>query len=551
MGEKNNEGDLNIMMQTPLLVVDMLKRAETYYGNKLIVSRTSEEKTHRLTYAEWGKRTRRLADALTKLGVKRGDKVASFAWNQHRHLESYFAVPCLGACLHMVNIRLSAEHIAFIINHAEDKILLIDEDLVPLIEEVQDQLKTIQHYIIMCDGDLPNTTLPNALSYEELLASANEAFDFPTDINENTVASMCYTSATTGNPKGVEYTHRALVLHSMMSSMVDTFAISERDTVMPIVPMFHVNAWGLPYTSVNVGANQVLIGPQFNNALIADLIEQEKVTKTAGVPTIWLGVDQELEKKQRDISSLQAIYVGGSASPKGLIKKYEQTYSVPYYVIYGMTETTPIVSVARSMSYMDDWPEDELLNVRSTQGLTVPGIESSIMNENGEVPWDGETMGELRLRGPWIASEYYRDERTRDAMRDGWLYTGDIAVRTKNGYIKITDRTKDLIKSGGEWISSVDLENALMSHDDVFEAAVVAMPHPKWQERPLACVVLKEGATVTKDELMDFLASQFAKWWIPDDIVFLKEIPKTSVGKFLKAKLRENLEEIYPQLNFN
>ena len=536
------------MMKTPLLVVDMLKRAETYYANKLIVSRTSKEKTHRLTYAEWGKRTRRLADALTKLGVKRGDKVASFAWNQHRHLESYFAVPCLGACLHMVNIRLSAEHIAFIINHAEDKLLIIDEDLVPLIEEVQDQLKIIQHFIIMCDGDLPNTTLPNALSYEQLLASADETFEFPTDIDENTVASMCYTSATTGNPKGVEYTHRALVLHSMMSSMVDTFAICERDTVMPVVPMFHVNAWGLPYTSVNVGANQVLIGPQFNNALIADFIEQEKVTKTAGVPTIWLGVDQELEKKQRDISSLQAIYVGGSASPKGLIKKYEQTHGVPYYVVYGMTETTPIVSVARVMSHMDDWSEDNQLNVRTTQGLTVPGIESSIMNENGEVPWDGETMGELRLRGPWIADSYYRDERTAEAMRDGWLYTGDIAVRTKDGYIKITDRTKDLIKSGGEWISSVDLENALMSHDDVFEAAVVAMPHPKWQERPLACVVLKEEATVTKDELMDFLATQFAKWWLPDDIVFLKEIPKTSVGKFLKAKLRENLEEIYPQL---
>ena len=536
------------MMQTPLLVVDMLKRAETYYANKLIVSRTSETKTHRLTYAEWGKRTRRLADALTKLGVEKGDKVASFAWNQHRHLESYFAVPCIGACLHMVNIRLSAEHIAFIINHAEDKVILIDEDLVPLIEEVQDQLKTIQYYIIMCDGELPNTTLPNVLNYEELLASANEAFDFPTDLDENTVASMCYTSATTGKPKGVEYTHRALVLHSMMSSMVDTLAICERDTVMPIVPMFHVNAWGLPYTSVNVGANQVLIGPQFNNALIADFIEQEKVTKTAGVPTIWLGVDQELEKKYRDISSLQAIFVGGSASPKGLIKKYEETYGVPYYVVYGMTETTPIVSVSRSMSHMDTWSEDDILNTRITQGLTVPSIESSIINEDGEVPWDGETMGELRLRGPWIAAQYYRDERTRDAMRDGWLYTGDIAIRTKDGYIKITDRTKDLIKSGGEWISSVDLENALMSHDDVFEAAVVALPHPKWQERPLACVVLKGNATVTKEELMNFLGDQFAKWWIPDDIVFLKEIPKTSVGKFLKAKLRENLAEIYPQL---
>jgi fatty-acyl-CoA synthase len=534
------------MMQTPLLLVDMFKRAETYYAHKTIVSRTSNTKVHQLTYAQWGKRTRKLAHALTKLGMKKGDRIASFAWNQHRHLEAYFAVPCSGACLHMVNIRLSAEHIAYIINHAEDKMLIIDEDLVPLIEAVQDQLTTVEHFIIMSDGELPNTTLPNALSYEQLLAEADETFDFPTDLDENSVASMCYTSATTGNPKGVEYSHRALVLHSMTISMVDTFAISERDTVMPIVPMFHVNAWGLPFAAVNVGANQVLIGPQFTNPLIADFIEQYKVTKTAGVPTIWLGVEQELEKQPRDISSLQAIFCGGSASPKGLIRKYEEKYGVEYIVVYGMTETTPVVSISRYMTHMDDWDNEDKINARQTQGLTVPGIESSIVNENGEVPWDSETMGELRLRGPWIADSYYRDERTAEAMKDGWLYTGDIAVRTQDGFIKITDRTKDLIKSGGEWISSVDLENALMSHDDIFEAAVVAMPHPKWQERPLACVVLKEDATVSKEELMEFLAGQFAKWWLPDDIVFLKEIPKTSVGKFLKAKLRENLEEIYP-----
>ena len=538
------------MMKTPLLLLDMLKRAETYYAHKKIISRTSETKIHSFTYAEWGKRTRKLAHALTKLGMKKGDRVASFAWNQHRHLEAYFAVPCSGACLHMVNIRLSTEHIAFIINHAEDKILMIDEDLVPLIEAVQDQLTTVEHFIIMCDGELPNTTLPNALSYEQLLTEADETFEFPTDLDENSVASMCYTSATTGNPKGVEYSHRALVLHSMTISMADTFALSERDTVMPIVPMFHVNAWGLPFAAVNVGANQVLIGPQFTNTLIAAFIEQYKVTKTAGVPTIWLGVEQELEKQPRDISTLQAIFCGGSASPKGLIRKYEEKYGVEYIVVYGMTETTPVVSISRYMSHMDNLEMEEKLNARQTQGLTVPGIESSIVNENGEVPWDGETMGELRLRGPWIADTYYRDERTAEAMKDGWLYTGDIAVRTKDGFIKITDRTKDLIKSGGEWISSVDLENALMSHSDIFEAAVVAMPHPKWQERPLACVVLKEGATVSKEELMDFLAEQFAKWWLPDDIVFLKEIPKTSVGKFLKAKLRENLEEIYPQLTF-
>lgn len=536
------------MMQTPLLLLDMLKRAETYYAHKQIISRTSETKIHRLTYAEWGKRTRRLAHALTKLGMKKGDKIGSFAWNQHRHLEAYFAVPCTGACLHMVNIRLSPEHISFIINHAEDKMLIIDEDLVPIIESVQDELKTVEHFIIMADGELPETKLPNPLSYERLLAEADEHFDFPADLDENTPAGMCYTSATTGNPKGVVYTHRSLVLHSMMLSMADSMAISERDIVMPIVPMFHVNAWGMPYASVNVGATQVLVGPQFTPGLILDLIEQEKVTKTAGVPTIWLGAEQEMEKRERDLRSLYAIYSGGSASPRGLIRTFEEKYGVNYIVVYGMTETSPIVALSNYLSKMDEWDIEEKVEARAMQGMTMPCIESSIVNEDGEVPWDGETMGELRLRGPWIASEYYRDERTADAMRDGWLYTGDIAVRSQEGFIKITDRTKDLIKSGGEWISSVDLENGLMSHPEVYEAAVIALPHPKWQERPLACVVVKEGAAVTKEELVTYLEGQFAKWWIPDDIVFLEEIPKTSVGKFLKAKLRENLHEIYPQL---
>ena len=479
------------MMQTPLLLTGLLERAETYYAHKKIISRTSDTMIHRLTYAEWGKRTRRLASALTKLGMQKGDKIASFAWNQHRHLEAYFAVPCTGAVLHMVNIRLSNEHISYIINHAEDKILLIDQDLVPIIEEVQHELKTVQHYIIMADGELPETTLPNALSYEQLLLEADENFVFPTDLDENLPAGMCYTSATTGNPKGVVYTHRSLVLHSMTLSMVDVMGISERDVVMPIVPMFHVNAWGMPYASVNVGATQVLVGPHFTPALILDLIEQEHVTKTAGVPTIWLGVEQEMEKRARDISSLYAIYSGGSASPKGLIKNFEEKYGVNYIVVYGMTETSPIVAVSNYLQKMDDWSVEDKIEARAMQGLTVPGITSSIVNDDGEVPWDGETMGELRLRGPWIASEYYNDERTADAFENGWLYTGDIAVRSKEGFIKITDRTKDLIKSGGEWISSVDLENALMSHDEVFEAAVIAIPHPKWQERPLACVVLK------------------------------------------------------------
>ena len=532
------------MMDTPLLLTSFLQRAERYFPDKLVISRTSPTMTHRIAYKDFAKRTRRLANALTKLGMTRGTKVASFAWNHHRHLEAYFAVPCSGAVLHMVNIRLAPEHIIYIINHAEDEILLIDGDLFPLFEKAIPHLKTVKHIVVMQDEEnIPQSNFENIYSYEQLLAKADESFEFPIDLDENTPAGMCYTSATTGMPKGVVYTHRSIVLHSLALGLKDGLGFSERDVVMPIVPMFHVNAWGMPFAAVNFGTTQVMPGPMFTPALLLDLIEQEKVTKTAGVPTIMLGLLAEQKANPRDISSLEYVLCGGSASPKGLIRAFEQKLGIPFIVGYGMTETSPLVSISTFTSAMDDLSYDEKLELRATQGLTVSLIETEVVNEEGVVPWDGKTMGELRVKGPWIAKEYYKDERTAEAFRDGWLYTGDIAVITKEGYIKITDRSKDLIKSGGEWISSVELENALMTHPAVFEAAVVAVPHPKWQERPLACVVLKEGQQATKEELIASLESDFAKWWIPDDVVFLNEIPKTSVGKFLKAKLREQLKD--------
>lgn len=533
------------MMETPLLLTSFLKRAEKFFPHKEIISRTSSTTIHRITNAQYVKRTRKLADALTKLGMTRGTKVATFAWNTHRHLEAYFAIPCSGAILHTINIRLAPEHIVYIINHAEDEILLIDGDLFPLVEPALGMLKTVKHVIVMSDDKtVPSSNFPNVHSYEALLEEADETFVFPEDLDENTPAGMCYTSATTGMPKGVVYTHRSIVLHSLALGLAESFGIKESDISLPIVPMFHVNAWGLPFAGVNFGTTQVMPGPMFTPDLILDLIEEHKVTITAGVPTIWLGVLQAQKKQPRDLSSLRLIVSGGSASPKGLIASYLEELKVPYINAYGMTETSPLVSMSYPLSTMDNYDEEELLNLRVTQGLTVSLIDTEVVNENGSVPWDGQTMGELRVRGPWIASEYYKDDRTADAFKDGWLYTGDIAVITKEGYIKITDRTKDLIKSGGEWISSVDLENALMSHPAVFEAAVIAVPHDKWQERPLACVVLHEGASATKEELLESLEDQVANWWIPDDVLFLDEIPKTSVGKFLKAQLRKDVKNL-------
>jgi fatty-acyl-CoA synthase len=533
------------MMVTPLTMTQMLERAERYFPKKQVVSRT-EGGIQRLTYKQIAERTRRLSDALTKLGVEKGDRVGTLAWNHHRHLEAYFGIPCIGAVLHTINIRLSPQHISYIINHAEDKVLLVDSDILPLLEKCAAELKTVKAFIIMTDKkELPETTLAPVYHYEDLLAEASPNFKYPNDIKETDPAGMCYTSATTGNPKGVVYSHRGIFLHSMALGLADTAAVSENDIAMPVVPMFHANAWGMPFAGVWFGTTMVLPGPYFTPKLLAELIEQEKVTISAGVPTIWLGLLKELEEGSYDTSSLRGVLCGGSAAPKGMIKAFEQKFNVPFMHAYGMTETSPLAVFSKLKSYQEELDYEERLEIRAKQGVLVPGLEMKIVGKDGEVAWNGQEMGELCLRGSWIASEYYKDERTLDAFHDGWLHTGDVVTIDEEGFIKIVDRTKDLIKSGGEWISSVDLENALMAHEAVFEAAVVAVPHEKWQERPVGCVVLKDAykGKVTKEDLLEFLTPQFAKWWIPDDILFLDEIPKTSVGKFLKMALRDQVQK--------
>ncbi|SFA96699.1 fatty-acyl-CoA synthase [Lentibacillus halodurans] len=535
------------MMQTPLTIGSMLEHAEKFFAKKEVISQT-HDKLHHLTYAAIGERTRRLMNALGQLGVQKGDRVGTLAWNHHRHLEIYFAAPGMGAVLHTINIRLAPEHIIYIINHAEDKILFVDEDILPLIEKVRDKLQTVEAFVVMSDKDeLPASNLNPLYSYEKLLQTGDPEHPFEKNIDENDPAGMCYTSATTGNPKGVVYSHRGIVLHSYALGLADTAAISESDVSMPVVPQFHVNAWGTPFACTWFGSTQVMPGPRFTPKRLAEFIEKFKVTITAGVPTIWLGLLRELEQGDYDTSSLRAVLCGGSAAPKGLIQAFEHKLGIPFAHAYGATETTPLVTYSRLKSYQQNLGKDEQLHERAKQGALVPGLEMKVMGDTGEVAWNGVEMGELLLRGPWIASEYYEDERTEQAFHDSWFHTGDVVTVDEEGNIRIVDRTKDLIKSGGEWISSVEIENAIMAHDAVFEASVVAIPDAEWQERPVACVVLHEGYAdkIDKDDLLSFIRPQFAKWWLPDDVLFFKDIPKTSVGKFLKRQLREQVKAHY------
>ncbi|HET6749447.1 MAG TPA: long-chain fatty acid--CoA ligase [Actinomycetes bacterium] len=528
------------MMDYPLTVRSIYERARKLFPDKQLATRRPAG-VERTTYGDWAERVARLATALRELGVGPGDRVATFCWNHDRHLETYFAAALMGASYHTLNIRLGGDQLAYILNHAGDKVLVADAELAPAIGPVLPGAETVEHVLVIpsVEGERPQLGARSEHDYEALVERAAPMADWP-DLDERQTAGICYTSATTGNPKGVAYSHRAIFLHSLMVGLVDTAAVSERDVLLPIVPMFHVNAWGMPFAATWYGAGQVYGGPAPTPADYVRLIREEGVTVSAGVPTVWLGVLQVLERDGGDLGPLQRIMCGGSAAPVSMIRTYEDRYGVQFIHAYGMTEATPVTHFSRTKSALRDLPEEARYSYKAKQGLLVPGLEQRVVDADGaEVPADGKSMGELLLRGPWIADQYLDDERSATTFVDGWYHTGDVATLDGEGYLHLVDRTKDLVKSGGEWISSVELENALMGHPEVAEAAVIAVPDEKWAERPLAVVVRKAGSEVGEAELVASIAGKFPKWWLPDRVEFVEELPKTATGKFSKRTLRE------------
>jgi fatty-acyl-CoA synthase len=534
------------MMDAQLTVDKILDRAVQLYPDREIVTKRMDGSLHRYTYGEMADRVGKLANALEALGVERGERIATVAVNNFRHLELYFAPAVSGRSIHMCNMRLPDDHFQYIVNDAEDKVLFVDPPFLEKVEANADAFETVEQYVVLGDH-VPETDLEPVVAYEDLIEDQSAEYDRP-DLDEEEECGMCYTSGTTGKPKGVAYTHRGIYLHSIMASHVDTTAVSQADTVLPVVPMFHANGWGIPYTATFVGAKQVLPGVHSDPEPVAKLIDEEEVTLSAGVPTIWLGMADYLEENPEvDISNIDRLTVGGSAPPESLIRTYDERYDAPILQGWGMTETSPLGSVSKLRRETEELPPEEQYRLLSKAGIPVPGIEVRIIDDEGdEVPHDGEDFGELQVRGPWVVDEYHDrpDANAESFTDDGWLKTGDIATMDEHGYIDIVDRKKDVIKSGGEWISSVDLENELMAHEAVAEATVIAVPHEKWQERPMACVVLAGGADASADDLESHLAESFPDWWLPDEYQFVDEIPKTSTGKFDKMALRNRFDDV-------
>ena len=538
---------LGLTMDYPLTLAAVARRAEAVFGDRPVVSRRADGRMHRTSYADVLHRARRLATALCGLGVRPGDRVATLCWNHDRHLEAYFAAPLMGAVLHTLNLRLHADELAYIASHAEDRVVLVDHALLPLLEAFRDRAG-FRHVIVIGDDDgSPSGAVGDDLDYETLLAATDGGSVWP-EPAERDAAAMCYTSGTTSRPKGVVYSHRALVLHSMATAMAGSFGISATDSVLAVVPMFHANAWGLPFTAALTGAKLVFPGMHLDAAALLDLCQQERVTFSAGVPTVWLGVLERLDAcpGAYDLRTMRQLVIGGAAAPDALVRGLEERHGIPVATSWGMTEIAPVGTVGTLAPEGEALPPAERHTLRMKQGVPGALLELRVRNDQGDVPWDGVSMGELEVRGAYAASAYWRPEEDGGWFTpDGWFRTGDIASIDGRGYLQIRDRSKDLIKSGGEWISSVALENALMSHPDVAEAAVVAVPHAKWIERPLAAVVAREGRAPAREALLEFLADRFPRWWLPDDVVFVASIPRTSTGKFLKSVLRAGLRDHY------
>ncbi|MFD1512622.1 long-chain fatty acid--CoA ligase [Halomarina rubra] len=533
-------------MDVQLTLDQLLARAVDLFPEREIVTKTPGGDLHRYTYAEMASRVAQLAHALDDLGLEAGDRVATVAANNYRHLELYFAPACSGRSMHMCNMRLPDDHFQYIVADADDRVLFVDPAFVETVEANADELDSVEQYVVLAD-EVPETSLEPVVAYEDLLDGHPTSYDWP-DLDEEAECGMCYTSGTTGKPKGVAYSHRGIYLHSLMSGHTDANGIGESDVVLPVVPMFHANGWGIPYAATFVGAKQVLPGVHTDPGSVADLIDAEGVTMSAAVPTIWLEMANYLdENPDVDISNIDRLTVGGSAPPESLIRRYDEEFDAPILQGWGMTETSPLGTLSVLREELRDADPETQYRYRAKAGMPVPGVQIRVRDEDGgEVPRDGETMGELQIRAPWVVDEYHqRPEANRESFTaDGFLRTGDIATMDEQGYVDVVDRTKDVIKSGGEWISSVDLENELMAHESVAEATVIAIDHEKWQERPMACLVVREGHEVSSEDLNDHLAERFPSWWLPDAYEIREAIPRTSTGKFDKMALRQEYDDV-------
>ncbi|MBL4788197.1 MAG: long-chain-fatty-acid--CoA ligase [Kordiimonadaceae bacterium] len=534
---------LGQMQNWPLLVSKFLDHAEVNHPRQEIFSMLPEGGEFRYDYAGLALRSKKHAQGLARLGITVGDRVATLAWNTHRHVECWYGISGSGAVTHTVNPRLFPEQLTYVMNHAEDRLLFLDITFVPIIEKIADTLETIEHYVIMVGKDaMPETSLKNVICYEEFIEAENGDYSWPT-FDENTACALCYTSGTTGNPKGVLYSHRSNVLHTLLALSGDTLGISALTSVLPVVPMFHANAWGIPYACTAAGSKLVLNGPHHDPETLHRLLIEEKVTITAAVPTIWMGMLKYLKDNNKDCGLLRAVTIGGSAAPRSMIKAFQEDYGVRVNHAWGMTETSPLGSLGSENSAVQDLDSETKLDIQCKQGRPVMGVEMCLKDEEGnDLPRDGKTSGRLMVRGPWVVESYFRGDGGKVLDEDGWFDTGDVSCIDTYGYMQITDRAKDVIKSGGEWISSIDLENAAVGHPAVAEAGVIGVFHPKWDERPLLVIVEEEGKSVTYEEMTEYLTGKIAKWWMPDDLQKVDELPHSATGKISKKDLRDQFK---------